>query len=196
MSKLLSAPPAPHEQPRSASPVCEGVWKQIWSVINFPHFYEYYTNPKSNLIILYSVALSSKDLKAVLKHQLINLQVPPVRCAQVGRGAVSRGNHKLHEGGAGKQHSLLLLLPTPVCSPAAPLHADNLWMTETHTERCHIIKPICGKAKSRSWCVGDATPIKNNKPALCFNFLCAATVKCENQALCFCEPLWFWFPHL
>lgn len=95
------------------------------AVIIFHQFYENYPNPKINLIILYSVAISSKDLEVVLKHQLVNLQVPPVRCAQLGRGAASHGNYKLHEGGAGRKHSLLLL-PTPVYSPAAQLLIDNL----------------------------------------------------------------------
>lgn len=118
-------------------------------MIIFHHFYEDCPNLKINLIILYSVALSSKDLKVVLKHQLVNLQVPPVRCAQVGRGAASHGNYKLGEGGVGRKHSLLLL-PTPVYSPAAQLLIDNLEMTETDTDSLHIIKHTCGKAKSRS----------------------------------------------
>lgn len=84
--------------------------------------YEDYTNPRINLIILYSVALSSKDLQAALKQQLINLHIPPARCAHLTRGAVLHANSEPRRWGVtGRQHSLLLL-PTPVDSPAACLH--------------------------------------------------------------------------
>ena len=94
--------------------------RQMCGMIILPCLDEDYPNPKINLIILYSVALSSKDLKAVLKQQLINLHIPPARCAHVSRRAVLHVNYKQHHGAAVRQHSLLL--PMPVYSPAACLH--------------------------------------------------------------------------
>lgn len=93
----------------------------MWAMIILPCFYEDYTNLKINLIILYSVALSSKDLKAVLEQQLINPHIPAVRCAHVSRGAVLHANYKQRQGAAVRQRCRLLL-PMPVYSPAACLH--------------------------------------------------------------------------
>lgn len=99
---------------------CEGQrGRWMWATIILLCLYEDSTNLKINLIILYSVALSSKDLKAVLKQQLINLHMPPARCAHASRGAVLRTSYEQQRGAAVRRHSLLL--STPVSSPAASL---------------------------------------------------------------------------
>jgi len=125
MTKLPSALSAAHGNAEALHTcACAGQrGRWMWAMIVLPCLYKDYTSPKINLIILYSVALSSKVLKIFLKQQLINLHIPPARCAHVSRGAVLHAKYKQLWGAAVRQHSLLL--PTPVRSPAACLHINQ-----------------------------------------------------------------------
>lgn len=142
--------------------------------------------PTTKLVILYSLALSSKDLKAVHKQQLINLHIPLQGAhmeveEQFYIWVTSSAREQLWGSTASFSSPHLCTAPQRVCIEL------SLWMVETDTGRLHIIKHIHGNAKKQVIVCWGATLIKNNKPCLCFNFLCSSAEEGGNRSWQLCK---------